>query len=145
MKLYEKVDENGKCIGLNENVLKNLIHFYANAPVDRKINLKPYLGESEQKIADIKDDKRREFLEKTYKHMVSNRPRHRALPEIYMWERIYKINNKTRQLEAKRRPFELGINPFNRRLDEHQPVYIPRALRPEGPKSKKKWEKTYYP
>lgn len=145
MKLYEDIDKNGKCIGFNENVLKYLIHFYANTPIERNINLKPYLGEDEQKIADIKDDKRRVFLERIYKHMMSNRPRHRLVPETYMWEKIYKIDNNTRPLEKKRRFFEFEINPFKRRLDEHKSVYIPRDLRPLGKRSKKKWEDMYYP
>ncbi|KAL4713668.1 hypothetical protein ACJJTC_004199 [Scirpophaga incertulas] len=110
----------------------------------REYDMKPYLNKDEQIVADIEDDKKRCWLEKTYKHLVSNRPRHRLLPEIYLWEKIYKIEHNTRFFEPKRRPFELGINPFKRRLDEHTPPYIPKVLRPY-PKSRKKFETTYYP
>lgn len=142
LKLFEAIDENGKLIGFNDDVLKYLIKFYTNAPVARNIDMKPYLNKMESKIADIQDEKRRNFLEKTYKHLMSNRPRHRLVPEVYNWEQIYKINNNTRPLDKKLRFFELGINPFQRRLDDHTPNYIPKALREDR---KKKWETLYYP
>ncbi|CAK1542237.1 unnamed protein product [Leptosia nina] len=141
--LYEKL-ENGKVMGLNEDVLKMLVQFYLNAPEEREHELKPYLGKEEQVIADIEDDNKRCWLESRYKHLMSNTPRHNLLPEVYHWEKIYKIQHKTRFFEAKRRPFELGINPFKRRLDDHLPSYIPKVLRPY-PRSKKKFETTYYP
>lgn len=143
MKLYDTI-ENGKVKGLNEDALKMLVQFYLNTPEERNYDMKPYLGKEEQVVADIDDDNRRCWLESTYKHIVSNRPKHNLLPEIYLWEKIYKIKFNTRFFEAKRRPFEWGINPFNRRLDEHLPPYIPKALRPY-PRSKKKFETTYYP
>ncbi|XP_052752185.1 28S ribosomal protein S30, mitochondrial [Galleria mellonella] len=143
LKLYEKV-ENGKVYGFNEDVLKLLVQLYLNTPEEREYDLKPYLGREEQVIADIEDDNKRCWLEKRYKHLVSNRPKHLLLPEIYLWEKIYKIEHKTRFFEPNRRPFELGINPFKRRLNEHLPPYIPKALRPY-PKHKKKFETTYYP
>lgn len=146
MKLFENIDDKGKLQGFNENVLRNLIHFYINEPKTHDINnMKPYLGEKEQKIADIENDDRRIFLEKQYKFITSNRERNLSMPEIYAWEKIYKIDHKTRPMEPRRRFFELGINPFKRTLDDHTPEYIPKELRPEGPKSKKKWKKTYYP
>ncbi|KAJ8714549.1 hypothetical protein PYW07_002774 [Mythimna separata] len=143
LKLYDSI-ENGKVQGLNEDVLKMLVQFYLNAPEERDHEMKPYLGQEEQVVADIEDDNRRCWLEKRYKHLVANRPRHELLPETYLWEKIYKIKFNTRFFEAKRRPFELGINPFNRRLDEHLPPYIPKALRPY-PRSRKTFETTYYP
>ncbi|CAG9790897.1 unnamed protein product [Diatraea saccharalis] len=143
LKLYETI-ENGKVKGLNEDVLKMLIQFYLNQPEEREHDLKPYLGKENQIVADIEDDNKRCWLESRYKHLVSNRPKHFLLPETYLWERIYKIQHNTRFHEAKRRPFELGIYPFKRRLNEHLPPYIPKALRPY-PKSKKKFETTYYP
>lgn len=145
MELFKEIDENGKLIGFNDDVLKNLIHFYINEPKKRSCEMKPFLGANEKCIADIENEERRVFLERVYKHMVANRPRHLLVDEVYNWEKIYKIDNKTRMLEPKRRPFELKINPFRRRMDEHTPIYIPKAVRPEGPKSKKKWEKMYYP
>lgn len=143
IQLYETV-ENGVLKGLNEDVLKMLVQYYLNAPEEREYDLKPYLGKDEQVIADIEDDKKRCWLESRYKHLVSNRPKHNLIPEIYMWEKIYKIEHNTRFFEAKRRFFERDINPFKRRLDEHVPPYIPKVLRPY-PRSRKKFETTYYP
>ncbi|XP_012281803.1 28S ribosomal protein S30, mitochondrial [Orussus abietinus] len=144
MKLFEKVEEK-QLHGFNEEVLKLLIKFYANVPIERAINMKPYLGETEKVIADIEDPERREWLEHNYKYLVSKRSRHRLMPEIYNWEWIYKINHKTRPLDRRDTKWELGKPIINRRLDDHTPQYIPKALRPEGPKSKNKWAKTYYP
>lgn len=145
MKLYDQIDSNGKLQGLNDDVLKNLIRFYINQPKAREHPMKPFLGVKEKKIADIADVKRRSWLEKIFKTIMSNRPRHRLVPEVYNWEKIYKIDHKTMPLVRKLRFFELGINPFARRLNEHQPEYIPRHLRARGPHDKKKWEATYYP
>uniref|UniRef100_A0A1S4GB15 Uncharacterized protein n=2 Tax=Anopheles gambiae TaxID=7165 RepID=A0A1S4GB15_ANOGA len=145
MQLYESIDENGKINGLNKEVLQQIIMFYINEPKERAVNLKPYLCPTETRVADIEDENRRVFMERAYKHMASNRPRHRLVPEVYQWEKIYKIDNKTRPMEPKRRPFELGENMYNRRMDEHALKYIPRAVRPGGPKSRPKFEATYYP
>ncbi|XP_053695027.1 28S ribosomal protein S30, mitochondrial [Sabethes cyaneus] len=146
MELFEHVDDSGKIHGLNESVLARLIAFYINTPKIREgINLKPYLCKTETRIANIVDENRRVFMEHAFKHQASNRPRHRLVPEIYQWEKLYKIDNKTRPMEPKRRPFELNINMYNRRMDEHALKYIPRRVRPDGPKSKPKFEATYYP
>lgn len=146
LQLYESIDDNGKIHGLNSDVLLQLIMFYINTPKERvEVNLKPYLCSTETRVADIEDDNRRMFMEQAYKHLVSNRPRHRLVPEVYQWEKIYKIDHKTRPMDAKRRPFEFGENMYNRRLDEHALKYIPRAVRPGGPKSRPKFEATYYP
>lgn len=147
LNLYESIDENGKIKGFNDLVLHHLVKFYTKIPsVQRSAaEMQPYLNVEIKRIADYMDDEKRIFLEKTYKFMVSNRPRHLEIPEIYLWEKIYKIDNKTRPLDAKRRFFELNINPWRRTLDQHQKEYIPKVIRPEGPKSKKKWKATYYP
>lgn len=77
IKLFDKIEDE-KVHGLNEEVLKTLIKFYMNMPEERVgIDLKPYLGKSVKVIADIEHDERRNWLEKQYKHLVSNRPRHR--------------------------------------------------------------------
>ncbi|EFN77238.1 39S ribosomal protein S30, mitochondrial [Harpegnathos saltator] len=146
MKLFDKI-EGEKIHGLNEEVLRNLVKFYVNVPKERiGVDLKPYLGKSTRVIADIEHDERRNWLEKHYKHLVCNRPRHRRIPEIYQWQKFYLIDHKTCPMHKKREPFEHGIDIFKRRLDDHQPSYIPKCLR-ENPKKKKigRWEKTYYP
>lgn len=132
--------------GFNDDVLKYLLKFYLNTPQVREgVEMKPYLDVAQKHIADIAEDKRREWLEVEFKHMYSNRPRHVLPYEVYQWERIYKIWHKTRPLEARRRPFELqNVHPMMRRYDEHVPQYIPKKLREIG-KPKKKFEDTYYP
>lgn len=145
--LYQEIDSNGKVVGFNEEVLKHLIKCYSKTPdVRRSVDeLTPFLDKQYKRIADYPDEEKRSFLDKVFKHMCSNRPRHLELPEIYMWEKIYKIDNKTRPMDAKRRFFELSINPWKRTLDQYDKVYIPKAERPEGPKSKNKFRKTYFP
>ncbi|KAG7300263.1 hypothetical protein JYU34_015833 [Plutella xylostella] len=143
LKLYESL-ENGKVNGLNEDVLKMIIQVYLNKPEERDYDMKPYLDKEEQVVADIEDDNKRCWLEDRFKHLVSNKPKHYLTPEIYHWEYIYKIQNKTRFFERKVRPFERGINPFDRKLNDHLPPYIPKALRPY-PRCRKKFETTYYP
>lgn len=145
LKLFEEIDANGKLIELNTDVIRQLIEFYGSVPQQRNYEIRPYLDKEEPTVADIADPERRQFLESRFKHLVSLRPRHRLLPEIYLWEKIYKIDYNTRPMDARRRFFELNINPWARRLDDHQPAYIPKACRPGGPKSKKKWENTYWP
>ncbi|XP_046399842.1 39S ribosomal protein S30, mitochondrial [Ischnura elegans] len=140
MKLYDKI-EDGKVEGLNEEVLRKLLKIFLNKPSERDVELKPYLSDYRY-VANIPDLKKREWLETRFKHLYSLRPRHKPLPEVYNWEKIYKIDHKTRPMDPRRRPFELDINPFKRRLDEHQPAYIPKKFRED---KKKKWSDTYYP
>lgn len=76
MKLFDTI-ENGKVHGLNEDVLKHLIKFYVNVPEAKEgVEMKPYVN-GENRIANIEDPERRKWLEKHYKHLMSNRPRHR--------------------------------------------------------------------
>jgi len=147
MKLYESIDENGDVIGFNEDVLKTLIQFYLNTPKEKEnVEMKPYLDKDVKVIADIPDLERRTWLEKHYKHLVSNRPRGKPIDEIHMWEDFYKIRFKTRFMDPKRRPFELGIKMHERRLDDHALEYITRYDRPLGYMDKiHKRVKNYYP
>ncbi|XP_066590679.1 large ribosomal subunit protein mL65 [Prorops nasuta] len=146
MQLFAAV-ENEKVIGFNIDVLKQLIKFYINVPQEKVgVNMKPYLDDNVQVIADIEDTGRREWLESNYKHLVSNRPRHRRLPHIYLWQKVYMIDNKARSMDKKRDWWQLGHPGYKRRLDDHTPKYIPRKHR-ENPKKRKigRWAKTYYP
>lgn len=133
--LFDKV-ENGKIYGFNEDVLKQLITFYMNTPVKKNENMKPYLGDSVKYLADITEIERRVWLEKLFKHLMSNRPRHFKIPEMYHWQKIYIVDNNTRALDKKRDPWQFGYNPYKRRLDDHKPVYVPKCLR-ENPKKKR--------
>lgn len=144
MKLYESI-EGDKLIGFNDEVIKNLIKFYANKPEERVgVNMKPYLGDDVKVIADIGNDEKRKWLEDRFKMLVSNRPRKLLVPELYHWEVIYKHQFKTMPMEKRRTPWDFGVNPMLRRLDQHIPHYIPKDKRKPGA-FKKKWEDTYYP
>ncbi|XP_055693894.1 39S ribosomal protein S30, mitochondrial [Lutzomyia longipalpis] len=144
-KLFEGVDEAGKLVGFNQEVLKRLIAFYCNTPRERQHEMKPYVKSTEKHLAEIADPQKRKWLEETFKHIMSNRPRHWQIPEIQHWEKIYQIDHDKRPMDARRKFFQLGENPYNRRLDNHPPKYIPKSIRPGGPKSKDKFEKQYYP
>lgn len=77
MKLFENIN-NDKVEGFNEEVLKNLIKFYVNAPQSKEgVEMKPYLSHGSKLIANIEDPERRIWLESRYKHLMSNRARHR--------------------------------------------------------------------
>lgn len=146
MKLFDAVDADGTVIGFNDEVLRHLIKFYVNQPKERlAVDMKPYLNKAYPRAAGIPFVPRRDFVEKRFKHLMENRPRHLLVPEVYNWEKIYKIDNKTRSLEPKRRFFELDQNPFQRRLDDHFTGYIPKNLRKNGPKSRVKYQWTFYP
>lgn len=145
LKLYEKV-ENGKLVGFNEDVLKKLLKFYGNVPEERLgVNMRPYLNANEKVIADYVDVEKRIWLEREYKHLMSHRPRRKEPDEIYAWEKIYKIDHKTRPMDKRLRPFELFKNPYHRRLDERLPFYIPRCLRPDLPRYKGRYAKEFWP
>ncbi|XP_066146324.1 large ribosomal subunit protein mL65 [Euwallacea fornicatus] len=145
IKLYEEVN-NGKIVGLNEEVLINLIKMYKIEPKERLgVNLRPYLNQEEKVVADYQDDDKRKWLEDQYKFLTSNRPRHIEMDEYYSWEKIYKIDHNTRQMDKKMRFFEFFEKPWNRKLNDMLPVYIPRALRPNLPRHKGRRAKTYWP
>lgn len=145
LNLFENIVD-GKIIGFNDDVVAKLVKFYANAPEERLgINMSPYLGDKERVISDYGDDDKRQWLEKEYKYLVSNIPRFKEAPEVYNWEKLYKVDHKTRMQERRSRFFELGINPYQRKLDERQPYYIPRAQRPHLPRGKGRYMKEYFP
>lgn len=146
MKLYESVDEHGGLSGFNDKVINNLLRMYMNEPVERDgVNMKPFLKDGEQYVSDIEDGEKRRWLDSHYKNLVSNKPRHKLRYEVYNWEKIYMIDHNTRPLAARRRPFQFRYNPFDKHLNAHYPKYLPKALRPDGPKSKQKRENVYYP
>lgn len=145
LKLYEEISD-GKIIGFNEDVLAKLVKLYANAPEERLgIEMRPYLSESEKLISEYKDDDKRQWLEKEYKYIQSNIARFKEVDEIYNWEKIFKVDHNTRPQEKRRRFFELDQFPYRRRLDERQPYYIPRALRPHLKRNKGRYAKEYFP
>ncbi|KAH8287095.1 hypothetical protein KR054_002488 [Drosophila jambulina] len=143
--LYAEISPEGRCVDFNDAVLRQLIKLYANVPSVRRSTEEeqPYVASH---ISAYENPEQREFIGKTVKHLASNRPRHLELPETYMWEKLYKIDNKTRAMEARRRFFELDVNPWRRTLDQHDKEYVPRALRPGAEKKREGRRKpTYYP
>ncbi|XP_022224173.2 28S ribosomal protein S30, mitochondrial [Drosophila obscura] len=143
--LYAEISEKGKCVDFNDATLKQLLRLYTNVPkVERAANeLHPYVT---ARTSDYENTHQRDFIDKTFKHLCSKRPRHLQLPEIYLWEKLYKIDHKTRAMEAKRRFFELDINPWRRTLEKHDKEYVPRAVRPGGRKNREdRFKKTFYP
>ncbi|XP_037082643.1 uncharacterized protein LOC119103284 [Pollicipes pollicipes] len=132
MALYERVTDAG-VEGLNEDVLKKLLQMYLLRTSDRDgIELRPYLDPTRSLDA-LEDDWLRTRYRETFFHVMSNRPRHRLKDEIYLWERIYKVQFQTRPMEARKRFFELNQFPGDRRLDEFVPRYVPRVLREDVP------------
>lgn len=91
------------------------------------------------------DVDKRKWLEREYKFLVSHRPRFKELDEIYAWEKIYKIDHDTRQVDKRRRFFEFFKQPWKRTLDDRLPEYVPRALRPDLPRNKGRRAKEYWP
>nr|XP_045598316.1 28S ribosomal protein S30, mitochondrial-like [Procambarus clarkii] len=128
--LFEAVDDSG-VKGFNSEVLTALISLFLKKGIKRE-NPTPYLG-SNKLLADHPARKEyREMFHTYLQHLFSGRPRHILKPEIYLWEQIYKINFKTRPFHPPRRFFEPHYNqkdPGSRRLDDYDPIYIPKALR----------------
>ncbi|KAH8264734.1 hypothetical protein KR044_006936 [Drosophila immigrans] len=147
--LYGDITAAGKCVDFNEATLRQLLQLYSNVPsIQRQPDeLLPYVRDATlRRAADYENGEQREFLEQTFKHLASKRARHLELPEIYMWEKLYKIDNPTRSMEPRRRFFDLNINPWRRTLDQHDKEYVPRAVRPGGKKNREgRYKKTYYP
>ncbi|KAF5295977.1 hypothetical protein FQA39_LY12749 [Lamprigera yunnana] len=145
LKLFEEIKDH-KVIGFNDDVLKMLLNFYCNVPKERAgVDFLPFLSNEEKVIADYEDDDKRQWLEREYKFITSNRPRHLLPYEIYHWEKIYKIDHNKRPLDARRRPFELNQNPWNRTYDARIARYIPRKHRPNVKRHVGRYAKEYFP
>ncbi|XP_054286399.1 uncharacterized protein LOC129002546 [Macrosteles quadrilineatus] len=142
--LYERIDGN-EFVGWNDQALEYLVQAYLNKPEAREgVDMKPYVDKDVPLVKDISHEERREWLHGRFRHLYSNRPRHRLAPEMYDWEEIYKVKFDARPFDAKRRFFEIDVDPFKRRLDDHSKPYIPRKFRdPEN--YKKKFYDTFYP
>ncbi|KAI8035585.1 28S ribosomal protein S30, mitochondrial [Drosophila gunungcola] len=140
--LYAEISTNGKCVDFNDATLRQLLNFYANVPSIQRTNeeLQPYVASD---ISAYENTEQRDFIAKTFKYLASNRPRHLEIPEFYLWEKLYKIDNNNRAMEPKRRFFEREVNPWRRTLDQHDKVYVPRAIR--GKSRENRYKKTYYP
>ncbi|KAK8751009.1 hypothetical protein OTU49_015091 [Cherax quadricarinatus] len=128
--LFEAVDDTG-VKGFNPEVLKTLISLYLKKGVERE-NPTPYIGPCKHLGNHPASEEYREAFHQYLHCLFSGRPRNLLKPEMYLWEKIYKVDFKTRPFEPPRRFFEDHYNkkdPGCRRLDDYSPIYIPKALR----------------
>lgn len=108
----------------------NLLALYTNVPEPRnEIDMCPYLNKDVKYASMIEDPKRRMWVHKDYRHFASHRPRHKLDPEIYDWERIFKVEHQVRVTDARKRFFEKFEDPINdKRLCDGE-VYVRGFLR----------------
>ncbi|KAH8263976.1 hypothetical protein KR026_009978 [Drosophila bipectinata] len=144
LSLFSEVSSTGKCVGFNDETFKQLLNFYANVPKLQRTmeELQPFVS---SRLSEFKNSDQSDFIDKRLKHLTSNRPRHLELPEIFLWEKLYKIDNKSRPMEAKRRFFERNINPWRRRLNEYDEEFVPKPLRRNGGKNQAPNKIKFYP
>ncbi|CAG7838182.1 unnamed protein product [Allacma fusca] len=120
---------------LNEVVLENLIKFYLNPPVpisSSKGNVTPFIQATLNDFPDLE----REFVFENLRDMYCMRniqPEKKPLPEIYDWEKIFKIRHKTMPMAARKRFFEFpfgfpGSNPYEEPFVLRNPRKVPKAL-----------------
>lgn len=127
--LFEGVDDGG-VKGLNTSLLASLLAMYLKRGVPNA-DATPYLALKHVSQHPAREEYREEF-HNTYLRLCSNRPRSRLKPEMYLWEKIYKVDHNTRPLDTPRRFFEDTYrkkDPGQRRLDDYSPVYIPKDKR----------------
>jgi len=138
--LYERV-RSGSVEGFNPSALLPLIKMYLLQPQDRSHNMTPYL-EGSGRLSDFQDRYQRQFLHEEVLKLNCNRPKHQSFrkPEIYMWEKIYQIDNKTMHHLGTRRArwwqmtqvSHMGKehwHPEFKSFDEPKHRYLPRAYR----------------
>lgn len=118
-------------LGWNDEALINLINIYTKGRRNAtEMDLSPYLEKDSRLISHISEEKRRKWLYDRHRTLMSHRPRHKLAPEIYDWERIYKIEHQKRITDARKRFFEKFEDPINdRKLNEHQTEYVPKVFR----------------
>lgn len=132
--------------GFNIEVLKNLVKFYLNEPKERTgVDMTPYLNKSAPTLAQIEDQEQRLFQEELFKSLFANRDKYLPDPEYWDWEWIYKIKNKMRPQDARRRPFELWQNPWALSFYDRPRRYVPKNLRENVKDVRQKFQKTFYP
>ncbi|KAK8397227.1 hypothetical protein O3P69_004739 [Scylla paramamosain] len=129
--LFECV-EAGRVKGLNMSLLTALIAMYLKRGVQNP-DPTPYLSFKYVSNHPASEEYRERFHQ-YYLRLTSNRPLARERPEMYLWEKIYKVDFNTRPLETPRRFFENYYkkeDPGKRPLNQHPPRYIPKSKRKE--------------
>ena len=99
--------------GVNDAAIELLVKFMAKKPVPQaaaEAELKPYLG-PEKYIQNVPDSDYKTYIAESYKYLASNRPRGVPRPEIFAWEKIFKIDHFSRVRDGRKRFFELNENP----------------------------------
>jgi len=140
--LFEKV-ENGKVINFDPTALMPLIKMYLRSPSQRNYDITPYLSDIKT-VSNFPEPYQRQFLLEKIREVYSNRPKHFAKPEMYLWEKLHLVDHPgvfalQRGLRNRRwfqmyKVSHLGKehwHPEFMSLDENQHRYIPKALRPE--------------
>jgi hypothetical protein len=99
----------------------------AKKPVARAASdgeMKPYLG-PEKYIQNVADCDYKTYIADGYKYLASNRPRTIPRPEIFAWEKIFKIDFNSRFRDGRKRWFDLQKNP-NPSIEERLRNYFRR-------------------
>lgn len=129
--LFEAVDDTG-IKGFNSDVLATLVAMYMKKGIDRE-NATPYLAPYKYlAYHPAPEEYRQDFQKYLQQHIFSGRPRHLKKPEMYLWEKIYKVDFKTRPYEPPRKFYEKHFaqrHPDKRRLDDYSPIYVPKPVR----------------
>jgi len=140
--LFDRV-EDGKVINFTPSTLAPLVKMFLLEPQTRQYSLTPYLS-SVKTVSNYHDPYQRKLMLETIRKIYSNRPKHKAKPEMYLWEKMHLVDHfgpwGLIQGLRRRRWFQmykvshLGRNhwhPEFETLDEPHGKYIPKAMRPE--------------
>lgn len=140
--LYDGV-EDGKVINFNPSTLAPLLKMYLNKPQTRQYSLTPYLSPVKT-VSNFHEPFQRQMLLEKTREVYSNRPKHIAKPEMYLWEKMHLVDHFSGWGLAmglrRRRWFQMykvshlgkeHWHPEFESLDENQHGYIPKAKRPE--------------
>ncbi|XP_023334071.1 39S ribosomal protein S30, mitochondrial [Eurytemora carolleeae] len=103
--LYDKV-EDGKVFNYNPDSLLPLIKMFLNKPRSREYSMTPYLGKIGKLVNHPDNYQRKRFME-IIRNQFSNRPKTVQKPEMYLWEKLLLVDNKSMPQLAldRRRPW----------------------------------------
>jgi len=146
--LFDKVKD-GKVINFNPSTLAPLLKMYLLEPQTREYSLTPYLS-NVKTVSKFHEPYQRQFLLETIRHQYSNRPRHLAKPEMYLWEKMHLVDHPgawamQRGLRNRRwfqmyKVSHLGKEHWHPEFESYDAKnhrYIPKAMRPEDYMRKK--------
>ncbi len=94
----------------------------------------------------IEDVRRRVWVHDKYRKICARVKRTFRDPEIYDWERIFKIEHRRRVTDAPKRFFEQHLDPINdMTFTQKKAPYVPKKLRPPNTPKRERLEKRYFP